>query len=538
MQQQPGENDISFLMRVGATARLCEFGMDKEFEEIVGTVAEQARNREVRTAALKLLSRKGTFTDLVDEVREIEAIRLNEEYFNMKHGSQTPVATIARVTGGEYRQQYRGRPAGVARGRYAAQQIHRDGAMQARNLTNWRGSTSSIPERCFRCNSLFHKANNCFAADKICRNCGVKGHLQRACRTFVRDRPIQQHSERVTDTKLSEISAVTAKEETKPEEPIEQENVPTTQAQDNVVSAITKVPGIRDDGVIRVVISGFPCDFLIDSGAQVNTLTEHSFNQLIDDESCRKGVHNLQFKADRSLKAYATSELHDDSRHLTNFMTEFGMFRCVRMPFGLCNAPDIFQEVMQRKILGGCKGVRNYLDDILIFGETIEEHDNNLAAVLERLEEHGVEINKSKVTSEDNVADALSRLIRCSQAAEPFEDENENHLLYVLDGGMDITLDEIEKKSETDTEMQKICLALRFDKWPRELRRYECQKKDLHNLGFLVFKNDTIVLPNALRKSFIFSPWGHVGEIAMKRIMRQFFWWPGMAKDTENFVKG
>lgn len=225
MQQQPGENDISFLMRVGATARLCEFGMDKEFEEIVGTVAEQARNREVRTAALKLLSRKGTFTDLVDEVREIEAIRLNEEYFNMKHGSQTPVATIARVTGGEYRQQYRGRPAGVARGRYAAQQIHRDGAMQARNLTNWRGSTSSIPERCFRCNSLFHKANNCFAADKICRNCGVKGHLQRACRTFVRDRPIQQHSERVTDTKLSEISAVTAKEETKPEEPIEQENV-------------------------------------------------------------------------------------------------------------------------------------------------------------------------------------------------------------------------------------------------------------------------------------------------------------------------
>lgn len=83
--------------------------------------------------------------------------------------------------------------------------------------------------------------------------------------------------------------------------------------------------------------------------------------------------------------AFYHIELHENSRHLTNFLTEFGMFRCIRLPFGLCNAPDIFQEVLQRKILGGCKGVKNYLDDILVHGRTKEEHDPILAAVQERL---------------------------------------------------------------------------------------------------------------------------------------------------------
>lgn len=94
--------------------------------------------------------------------------------------------------------------------------------------------------------------------------------------------------------------------------------------------------------------------------------------------------------------AFFHVELHENSRHLTNFFTEFGMFRYVRLPFGLCNAPDIFQEVLQRKILGGCKGVKNYLDDIIVHGETKEEHDTNLAAVLACLDEHNVKINTSK----------------------------------------------------------------------------------------------------------------------------------------------
>lgn len=147
--QKPEESDLSFLMRVGATARLCEFG-EKEFEEIVSTVAEHAKNREVRTTALKLLSRKGTFSELVDKVREIEAIRLNEEFFRMKHG-EVEQATVARVavrnsTGGSNVRQWQGgRPA--YRGRYSSQQTRWGGENLDRRPRDsaWRGTPEEIP---------------------------------------------------------------------------------------------------------------------------------------------------------------------------------------------------------------------------------------------------------------------------------------------------------------------------------------------------------------------------------------------------------
>ncbi|XP_062535223.1 uncharacterized protein LOC134204416 [Armigeres subalbatus] len=58
MLQKHDESDLNFILRVGSTARLCEYDDDKEFEEIVATVAEHAISRDVRTTALKLLSRK------------------------------------------------------------------------------------------------------------------------------------------------------------------------------------------------------------------------------------------------------------------------------------------------------------------------------------------------------------------------------------------------------------------------------------------------------------------------------------------------
>lgn len=88
--------------------------------------------------------------------------------------------------------------------------------------------------------------------------------------------------------------------------------------------------------------------------------------------------------------------LHDNSRHLTNFFAGNATYRFKRLPFGLCNAPDIFQEILQTIILADCKGVCNYLDDILVHGKSKEEHDANLKAVLCRLSEHGVSLNQQK----------------------------------------------------------------------------------------------------------------------------------------------
>lgn len=94
--------------------------------------------------------------------------------------------------------------------------------------------------------------------------------------------------------------------------------------------------------------------------------------------------------------AFFHVELHEKSRHLTNFFAGDGMYRFRRLPFGLTNAPDIFQEVLQTVVLAGCKGVRNYLDDIFVFGRTKAEHDENWEVVMKRLNEHSVSINEEK----------------------------------------------------------------------------------------------------------------------------------------------
>lgn len=456
--------------------------------------------------------------------------------------------------------------------------------------------------------------------------------------------------------------------------------------------------------------------------------------------------------------AFFHMELDEESRHLTNFYTEFGMFRCVRLPFGLCNAPDLFQEALQRKVLAGCKGCKNYLDDVLVFGRTKAEHDENLAAVLARLENHNVKLNDNKCTfgtqsaeflgftltpdgwkiseqkteaiknfrrpttcsevksflglitfidkfvphratkteylrslacsdsfywteSEEaefnyfkeealasierlgyfnaddrtelfvdaspiglgavlaqfnaegtpriiacaskvltapeqkypqtqkealavvwgvekfsfyllaksfvvrtdaeanqfifntnhrlgkravsraeswalrlqaydftiervpgcqNIADALSRLIPASQQDKPFDEDEENHYLYALDAGcMQMTWNDIEIASQEDGELEMVREAVVSNKWPPELRAYEAQRKNLHTLGSLLFKDDRTVLPVSLRNEALrLAHEGHVGEVATKRIMRLFFWWPRMSAEVSRFIKG
>ncbi|XP_035910801.1 uncharacterized protein LOC118511614 [Anopheles stephensi] len=77
--------------------------------------------------------------------------------------------------------------------------------------------------------------------------------------------------------------------------------------------------------------------------------------------------------------------LDESCRHLTNFFSGNDTYRFIRLPFGLCNAPDIFQEILQTVVLAECPGTVNYLDDILVFGHTKEEHDENLRYTLSRL---------------------------------------------------------------------------------------------------------------------------------------------------------
>lgn len=74
-----------------------------------------------------------------------------------------------------------------------------------------------------------------------------------------------------------------------------------------------------------------------------------------------------------------------------------GLYEYVRMPFGLCNSPATFQRLME-----ACLGDENfnilvlYLDDILVFSRTIEEHIDRLDQVFMKLKSNGLKIKPTK----------------------------------------------------------------------------------------------------------------------------------------------
>lgn len=87
--------------------------------------------------------------------------------------------------------------------------------------------------------------------------------------------------------------------------------------------------------------------------------------------------------------------LHEDSRDLTAFITHEGLFRFYRVPCGLASAPSAFQKMMA-DILKGLPGVQNYLDDLIVYGGSPAEHDQNLKGVLQKLKEAGLALNDDK----------------------------------------------------------------------------------------------------------------------------------------------
>ena len=70
------------------------------------------------------------------------------------------------------------------------------------------------------------------------------------------------------------------------------------------------------------------------------------------------------------------------SKEKTAFVTYSGLYQFV--PFGLVNAPATFQRLMEVVLAGLARTIcMNYLDDILVFGKDLEEHNANLKTVLE-----------------------------------------------------------------------------------------------------------------------------------------------------------
>lgn len=87
----------------------------------------------------------------------------------------------------------------------------------------------------------------------------------------------------------------------------------------------------------------------------------------------------------------------EECKHLTAFVTPDGHFEYNRMPFGLCNAPAVFQRLIHKVLRSKqVSGVLAYMDDIIVASESIAEGMTKLRNVLEVLKEANLTLNLSK----------------------------------------------------------------------------------------------------------------------------------------------
>ena len=94
-------------------------------------------------------------------------------------------------------------------------------------------------------------------------------------------------------------------------------------------------------------------------------------------------------------KAFFHIKLAQESRELTTTLTHQGLRQYTRLPMGLKDSASVCQRLVSQT-LAGCPGTIAYIDDILVFGSTQEEHDACLREALKRLEAKDFRLQTSK----------------------------------------------------------------------------------------------------------------------------------------------
>ncbi|PIK36703.1 putative transposon Ty3-I Gag-Pol polyprotein [Apostichopus japonicus] len=131
---------------------------------------------------------------------------------------------------------------------------------------------------------------------------------------------------------------------------------------------------------------------------QLNSVTVKDSFPLPRIEETLQALGGAKFFSSLDLShGYFQVAMHPESIHRTAFRVPWGLFEFNRMPQGLCNSPSTFQRLMEF-IFGDINltQVVLYLDDILVFSSTFEEHLARLKVVFQRLSSHGLKIKGEK----------------------------------------------------------------------------------------------------------------------------------------------
>ncbi|GBG84008.1 hypothetical protein CBR_g37882 [Chara braunii] len=130
-----------------------------------------------------------------------------------------------------------------------------------------------------------------------------------------------------------------------------------------------------------------------------------------DDLFDRLAGHHFFTKIDLR-SGYHQIRVAKEDQHKTAFRSRFGHYEFTVMPFGLRNGPATFQMAMNTMFQDLLEDfVLVYIDDILIYSRTLEEHMTHLRTVLQRLRDHGVYAKLSKCAFAQSKVDFLGHQV-------------------------------------------------------------------------------------------------------------------------------
>ena len=135
-------------------------------------------------------------------------------------------------------------------------------------------------------------------------------------------------------------------------------------------------------------------------------------------------VRDSKYFSTLDLKSgYHQIAIREEDRQKTAFSAGDNQFDFSKIPFGLKSAPNHFSRVMQ-SVLSGIlgKNILVYLDDIVVLGNTIEEHVGNLVAVLETLRRNNLKINVKKTQFFKQEVEFLGHIIN-AEGIKPIHDK-------------------------------------------------------------------------------------------------------------------
>ena len=187
--------------------------------------------------------------------------------------------------------------------------------------------------------------------------------------------PIKQHPYRLNPSKLAKV---------REEVQFMLDNDIIEPSQSSWSSPIVMVP--KPDGSQR---------FCIDY-RKVNAVSKTDSFPIPRLEDCIDRVGNSAFVSKIDLlKGYWQVPMTDRAKEISAFATPDGLFQCKVMPFGMKNAPATFQR-LTNQVIAGLDHCVVYIDDILVYSDTWDDHIQHLKLLFDRLQKANLVINLAK----------------------------------------------------------------------------------------------------------------------------------------------